>query len=260
MSNALIGSNYSSSKSFNHLQNKDLQAMARFSHELKVPLSTISLIADLLEESQESNECKGLISHLKKSVNWLKTMVEDIETWTAIVDRRLVLKMEPVSIVDCVREAVQILAPIADQKNKRILLLAPKKLSPAWADKVRLKHVIINLLNNAINYSLDGDQIEVEILEIDNFVETRVRDHGPGMDSSELDRVFESFFRGSVGRESYSKGQGLGLSIVKAIVEMHGGVVGVQSSKGIGTTFWFRIPLALDKTPKSSSSRLFISI
>ncbi|ACZ42049.1 histidine kinase [Thermobaculum terrenum ATCC BAA-798] len=233
--------------------------MARFSHELKVPLSTISLIAELLDESQESNECKGLITHLKSSVNWLKTMVEDIETWTSIVDRRLVLKLEPVSIVECVHEAIQILEPISNQKHKRILLLAPDELSPAWADKVRIKHVLINLLSNAINYSLDGDQIEVEVLERDGFVETRVRDHGPGMDSSELDKVFESFFRGSVGRESYSKGQGLGLSIVKAIVEMHGGVVGVQSSRGVGTTFWFRIPLALDKNPKSCS-RLFASI
>ena len=110
------------------------------------------------------------------------------------------------------------------------------------ADPEKLGQVFINLLDNAVKFSPENAKVEVSALESPGSVKIFVKDSGIGIPSEHLPRVFERFYRADKARSREMGGTGLGLSIVKHVVELHGGSVGVESTEGRGSAFWFTIP------------------
>ena len=139
----------------------------------------------------------------------------------------------------------QIVAPLAETfrhqpGGERIQSSLPDE--EVWADPERLSQVVNNLLSNALRYALAGP-IVVGARRRNGYLRVEVTDHGPGIPTGEQSRIWEKFYRGSAALMSENRGSGLGLAVVKHLVELHGGQVGLSSKPGHRTTFWFTLPL-----------------
>jgi len=135
-------------------------------------------------------------------------------------------------------------------KNKGVALEVIDLLnSQVLADRDAIHQVFVNLIDNALKYGSGSKSIQIGALERDRQIECFVRDHGPGIPSEHLPRLFERFYRVDKARSREAGGTGLGLAIVKHIVLNHGGEAGVTSELGHGSTFWFRLPKAEVASP-----------
>jgi two-component system phosphate regulon sensor histidine kinase PhoR len=139
-------------------------------------------------------------------------------------------------------KAVERLRPQADRQSLTLTLDVPPDLPPVIGDADRLERATVNLLHNAIKFTPAGGSIHASAAFAGGAVTVRVSDTGTGIDSEELLRVFERFYKAD--RSRGSRGTGLGLAVVKHTVEAHGGTVGVKSEPGRGSTFSFSIPAA----------------
>jgi PAS domain S-box-containing protein len=216
-------------------------------HDLRSPLSNVVSIAESLQDglfgpvNEQQNKwlwkietnCKGLIEHVSDFLDLSKIEAGHIE-----------LIKKPVDLSALIHE---ILVEHSVQASKRQIPLRSQiegKLPMAWLDPRRVNQVLSNLLNNALKFSDDGSDIEVGASRTNsNEVKVWVKDKGIGIDSDEIDQVFEKYHQVASGRNSGHKGTGLGLVICKKIVEAHGGRIWAESQKGKGATFFFSLPL-----------------
>ena len=157
----------------------------------------------------------------------------------------LELRLAPCDLATMVREMVE------DQRStiptRTIHLeLAVEETAPVIADAERIGQVLSNYLTNALKYSPIDRPVDVQLKKEDKMVLVLVRDEGPGLTPSEQERIWERFYQveGIKRQRGSSVGLGLGLHICRAIIEEHQGEVGVESTKGMGSTFWFTLPLA----------------
>ena len=140
-----------------------------------------------------------------------------------------------------VEDTAGALAAIMGKKNISLSNLVPAGLE-VRADRDKVLQVLINLLDNAVKYNKEGGGIKISTLAEEAGVKVLIEDTGPGIPAEHLPRIFERFYRVDKARSRELGGTGLGLSIVKHLVELHGGRVGVESSVGRGSVFWFTIP------------------
>ncbi len=150
------------------------------------------------------------------------------------------LERVPVTVASLFEDTLDLYGDVADARGLTLTADAPADLE-LQADRNRLRQVLANLVDNAVKYTPRGGRIELHAEPANDAVELRVVDTGIGIAEDELPRVWERLFRGD--RSRSEKGLGLGLSLVKAIVEAHGGSVNVSSAVGAGTTFTLRFPL-----------------
>jgi signal transduction histidine kinase len=153
-----------------------------------------------------------------------------------------VIHRRPTDLNQVMAEAIRIMQPLLDRRKQALSLTEPLQLPHLTADPNRLIQVMINLLSNASKYSPLEQTIEVVIGQINDRLRITVADRGPGIPPDERAAIFRRFVRlGAEDAEGY--GIGLGLSVVKAIVEGHGGEIGVDERPGGGSTFWLTLPL-----------------
>jgi signal transduction histidine kinase len=150
------------------------------------------------------------------------------------------LQRERVAIADVVARAVDLYRDVADAKGVTLTADAPADVV-VTADRTRLEQVAANLLDNAVKYTPQGGRVDVQVGRQDGAAVLRVRDSGAGIPPDELPHVFDRLFRGDTSRAE--RGLGLGLSLVKAVVEAHGGTVSVASEPGRGSAFTVLLPL-----------------
>jgi signal transduction histidine kinase len=151
----------------------------------------------------------------------------------------MALRREPTDLNDLIRQTVEMYEDVADERDVRIETATTSELV-ASVDRNRLRQVLANLLDNAIKYTPSGGRIEVRAGREADAVVVRVKDTGAGIPAEELPRIWERLYRGDKSRST--RGLGLGLSLVKAIVQAHGGEVSVESELGVGSTFVLRLP------------------
>ncbi|HEX6386830.1 MAG TPA: HAMP domain-containing sensor histidine kinase, partial [Anaerolineae bacterium] len=156
-------------------------------------------------------------------------------------------------IHDAIGNAVNIAQPLLERRNQTLSVAEPPHLPEIEGDRARLTQVFVNLIINASKYSPIGQPIELQLAHQAETLRVSVADRGPGIPLAERSNLFRSFVRLNTGdREQY--GIGLGLFVVKTIVEAHGGQVGVRDRPGGGSLFWFEIPLrqreATDEDPR----------
>lgn len=215
-------------------------------HDLRSPLSNVVSIAESLQDGlfgpvneQQSKwlwkietNCKGLIEHVSDFLDLSKIDAGHIE-----------LIKKPVNLSALIHE---ILVEHSIQASKRQISLRSQiegELPTVWVDPRRFNQVLSNLLNNALKFSDDGDEIEVGASHgSGDEVKVWVKDKGIGIDSDEIGQIFEKYHQVSSGRNSGQKGTGLGLAICKKIVEAHGGRIWAESEKGKGAAFFFSLP------------------
>ncbi len=216
--------------------------VAMLSHDLRSPLAAIQITVESLHEeafAKLTSEGSALLTKTEKEVDRLLQMLNDLLDLERVRDGKLPLNKEAAVVQTIVAQAIESMNPLAERKS--VCLSADLDDCEVFADGERLIRVIINLLSNAIKYSPAGGTVRIWCREVDEYAEVRVSDEGPGLPDGYEDVMFKRFEQ--LTHDNISKGgSGLGLSICKAIVESHGGQIGVQPGVK-GTTFWFRIPL-----------------
>jgi signal transduction histidine kinase len=232
------------------------QVLVALGHELKAPLATLratlEVLADTPDDSEEAR--RELFPRLERSLSWLERLVGNLNTTALMQSGRLPLHRSHLAIDECVEAAVSLIEPLVDRKGQRVVVRHARRPLAVMADSTWLGQVLVNLLGNASAYSPDGARIDVSIGELPGSVEVKVHDQGPGIPRCEKNRIFRPYIRGRFGRESQA-GLGLGLHIVRTLVQLHGGTVGVHSLPGQGATFWFRLPLAAPVAAHPRSNR-----
>jgi signal transduction histidine kinase len=225
-----------------------VQVVSTIAHELRTPLATLHAGLEILSDypDLESDEVRQLVSRLQRGVAWLDCLIENLTTWSAIETGHLALRRSEGSVLAFVEPAIDLVQPLLARRGQRVRLVCPATPPVAYADNVRLGQVVVNLLVNAGKYGVEGDEVVLAVEATASGVHVSVTDHGAGIPLAEQELIFRPHARGASATASGVMGHGLGLSIVKAIVEAHVGTVGVTSVPGAGASFWFTIPNAGD--------------
>jgi signal transduction histidine kinase len=220
--------------------------LATLAHELRNPLAPIlnavqylNLVAPVAPGMQWARDV------IVRQTTHLTRMVDDLLDVSRINHDRLEIRKERVELARVVQTAVETTQPFLEQRRQRITVVFPAEQLTVDADPVRLSQVFANLINNAAKFSREGSSIEVIVEARDGEVFVRVRDHGIGIEANELPTIFDIFRRVQPSYVHDQGGLGIGLTLVKRLVEMHGGAVRASSEgPGLGSEFAVRLPVA----------------
>ncbi len=219
--------------------------LGNMTHEFRTPLSGLKASIELLVDETDylsPDEIRELLNSIHLSVSGLQALVDNLLESVNIEAGRFSINHRPVDLNQVTAEAIRTMQPLLDRRKQRLSLTEPLELPIVYADPTRLTQVIINLLANASKYGPQDETIDLELEQAGRELKVIVADRGPGIPPDERTHLFNRFVRGgTVAAEQY--GIGLGLWVVKAIVEGHGGRVGVNERPGGGSIFWFTLPL-----------------
>ena len=219
--------------------------LATVSHELRTPLTAIHASLALMANGvggQLSAKAGELIDIAQKNGQRLILLVNDLLDMRRLESGKMDFAMQPVNLIDIVRHAIDENQEFARQFNVVYAFDAQQDEILLNADQNRLYQVMTNLLTNAAKYGNRNDTVQITIIPSALSVRVYIEDKGPGIPLEFKSRVFEKFSQSDSSDSRSGSGYGLGLSIVKAIIEAHGGTVGFESVEGVGTKFYFDLP------------------
>jgi sensor domain CHASE-containing protein/signal transduction histidine kinase len=230
--------------------------LANMSHELRTPLNSIIGFSDLLYEQVfgELNEKQlKYAGNISKSGKHLLNLINDILDLSKIEAGKLELEYKEFGLANKLNLIKNLLSPIADRKNIQIEIYTDSELTSIRADEARFIQIMYNLVDNAIKFSYENSPVKIEAKKKGNLVEITVEDNGIGIKSEDQYKLFKPFSQVDPFSSKTSQGTGLGLSLVKQIVHLHGGYVWFRSSPEMGSTFAFTIPVNGDKKDGGSA-------
>lgn len=219
--------------------------VANVSHEFKTPLTAIlgsveTLLGGSLEDAPGSRDFLRIIrDHALR----LGRLTDELLRLSQIEAGKLELSFHPVALAELIEGCVETVQLKSHRKQLTLQVHCPSALPPVLGDAGRLREVLQNLLDNAVQYTPPGGRITVRAHSADHQVSVAVSDTGPGIPPEEQERVFERFYRGDAARSREGGGSGLGLAIARQLVEAHGGRMAVKSEVGRGSTFTFLLPV-----------------
>jgi two-component system phosphate regulon sensor histidine kinase PhoR len=226
------------------LENLRRDFVANVSHELKTPITSIKGFAETLLDGALKNpeEAERFLKIIARHADRLNSIIEDLLMLSRLEqDGKEGMSLETADINGILQSAVDVCSPRVAAKKIAITVSCPAGLT-ASVNRPLIEQAMINLISNAIKYSADEKEVKVSAQAADGGVLLQVQDHGIGIETKHLDRLFERFYRVDKGRSRHEGGTGLGLSIVKHIAQAHGGTVSVQSRYGEGSVFSIFLP------------------
>ncbi len=220
------------------------QFLATISHELRTPLNAIFGWARLLEKPElDEQSRKRAITAIVNGASAEARLVEDLLDLSRVVTGRLRLDVDSISLREVVEGALDTVRPVASAKHIE-LFATLDEVGPMQGARDRLQQVVWNLLANAVKFTPRGGRIDVALRRVGDYAEVIVRDNGEGISPAMLPYVFQEFWQEDSSVTRAHQGMGLGLTLVKHLVELHGGCVRAESSgKGDGATFTVALPL-----------------
>jgi Signal transduction histidine kinase len=220
------------------------QFIADVSHELRTPLTVMrGSLEVVLEEDRPAEEYREAIGNALLELRHLTRLSQNLLFLARGQAGRVTLSFANVDLVKFISEVTQNLLPAMSDKELELSVELPEEPARAFIDSDRMQQVLHNLLENAIRYTEPGGKVRVRLTSSPSEVRIDVSDTGIGIPEANLPYVFERFFRSDRARRAHPGGSGLGLSIVRWIVEAHKGKVEVVCSVGEGTTFTVTLPL-----------------
>ena len=216
---------------------------SNISHELRTPLASIKALAETLGEGavDDTTVAAHFLESIKFEVDKLSQMVEELGELSRIETGEVALQMESVNIAELISRVVERLHPQVTRAGLNLELRVSESLPRPAADRERIEHVLLNIMHNAIKFTPPGGKVTVAARAAEDVVAVSVSDTGIGIDSSDLTRVFERFYKADKARSR--GGTGLGLAIAKHIIHAHRGRIWAESPEGKGSTFTFTLPL-----------------
>ena len=220
--------------------------LANISHEFRTPLTALNASVELLLEDIDElslAEIAELLNSIHLSVTGLQTLIDNLLESTSIEAGRFRIRCRPTDLGDVITDALQVMKPLLERRKQNLSLAVPTRIPLASVDPTRLTQVLVNLLSNASKFSPMESNIELRLKIVnERTLHISVSDRGPGIPLPDRSKIYHRFTRlGESERAQY--GIGLGLSVVKAIVEAHHGEVGMEERPDGGSIFWFTIPL-----------------
>jgi PAS domain S-box-containing protein len=220
--------------------------LANVAHEFRTPLSALAASVELLLDQAPDlsrTELEELLNTVHLGVLGLQTLIDNLLESASIEAGRFRVYPRSSSVSEIVAEAIRVMQPLLDKHGQRLVAELPAALPVVRADPRRTVQVLVNLISNASKYGPDNVEIEVGAAVQGEWVQVTVADTGPGVPPESREDLFRRFVYPDSGSDTAQVGAGLGLSVVKAIVEAHGGKVGIDDHQGGGSVFWFTLPM-----------------
>lgn len=219
--------------------------ISSISHELRTPLTAIKGWAETIKIDENAKDAKINKKGLKIIANEserLYNIVEDLLDFSKLQSARTVLNLEKIDVLAELSESVYILRKKAEDENKILLYTEPESLPAVLGDKKRLKQIFINIIDNAIKYTVPTKGvININAKEDKNFIKVTISDNGSGISKEDLPKVKNKFYKGN----NQKAGSGIGLAIANELVLLHSGKLEIKSEKNIGTIVYIFLPISL---------------
>ncbi len=227
-----------------HLETVRRDFIANLSHELRTPLAALQALTETLQDGalDDPTAARRFLSRMADEVAALSRLVRDLLDLARLEGGHAALQLRPEAPAELLRLAAERATLAAQQAGITLTVEAAPHLPPVLADRARLLQVLANLVDNALRFTPEGGRITLGAAASSQGIRFWVQDTGIGIAPEHLPRLFERFYKVDPARQR--RGTGLGLSIAKHIVEAHGGQIGVESTPGQGSTFWFVLPPA----------------
>ncbi|MDB5871740.1 MAG: histidine kinase [Ramlibacter sp.] len=217
--------------------------LAMLGHELRNPLSPIVTALELMKLRGDSATAREQ-ALIRRQVDHLLRLVDDLLDVSRITRGQIELRKEPVLLADVLSKAVEMASPLIEQRRHRLEIDLPESAPRIEADPVRLAQVVSNLLTNAARYTPPGGEIKLAARQQGDMLEISVTDNGAGIAAEMLGPIFNMFQRGPHSAVRNEGGLGIGLALVKSLVQLHGGAVAAESEgAGCGSRFTLRLPM-----------------
>jgi signal transduction histidine kinase/HAMP domain-containing protein len=223
--------------------------LANMSHELRTPLNSILGYTELILDNvygDVSEKVRDVLTRLEKSGRHLLALINDVLDLSKIEAGQLTLSLSDYSMKDVVQTVFTAVESLAAEKELALQARVSPELPLGRGDERRITQVLLNLVGNAIKFTEAGE-VRVEVSTTDGAFLVAVSDTGPGIAPAAQEKIFEEFHQVDSSSTRKKGGTGLGLSIAKRIVQMHGGRIWVESSPGKGSTFWFTLPVRVER-------------
>lgn len=218
--------------------------VANVSHELRTPLTALQGSTEVLLDGayKDPVQSRKFLEIMDKQIRNMQNLISDMLKLASVEDARFPLRREKTNLTSLIQDVVTLIEPLAKKKQQRLKIVLSTELPEMEIDSQQLTDALLNLLDNAVKYTQEGGNIELQASVDRNDVAFVVADNGIGIPKEQIPRVFERFYRVDKSRSRDVGGTGLGLAIVKHTVENHGGTITVESEPGLGTKFTIRIP------------------
>lgn len=227
------------------LENMRREFVANVSHELKTPITSIKSYAEtLLDGAMEDREIsERFLNVINSEADRMTRLVKDLLQLSRLDNRQMKWNINPTSIVDLVKKACERMRIEAEGKKQNLECHVIGDIPDIKVDRDRIEQVVINIISNAIKYTMEGGSISVYVRRVHDEVHIKVADTGIGIPEEDLPRIFERFYRVDKARSREMGGTGLGLSIAKEIVELHKGTISIKSEVDKGTEVTVKLPV-----------------
>jgi two-component system, OmpR family, phosphate regulon sensor histidine kinase PhoR len=216
--------------------------VSNVSHELRTPLASLKALTETLQEGalEDPPAARRFLLRMESEIDNLTQLVQELLELSRIESGKVPLKQTHISPCELISPAVERMRIQAERAGLRLDLDCPPDLSWVNADQSRMEQVLVNLIHNAIKFTLPGGEIVITAYKESKWIVFSVRDTGVGISPEALPRIFERFYKAD--RSRSGGGTGLGLSIARHLVEAHGGKIWAESEVGQGSTFYFSLP------------------
>lgn len=232
------------------------ELISNVSHELKTPLNVIFSTNQLLQMYLRNDSFKNYIEKMYKATNIIRQncyrftkLINNIVDLSKVDAGFFKLHLKNENIVDIIENIVQSVAEYIKEKDLTIIFDTDIEEAIIACDTEKIERLVLNLISNAIKFTNPGGSIFVNVFSKDDFIEVTVRDTGIGIDEQQLELIFRRFHQVDKSLSRNAEGSGIGLSLVKSIVEAHGGHISVESKMNMGSVFRFRIPNRIIEEP-----------
>ncbi len=228
--------------------------LADVSHELRTPITALRMSNELLSESAgDDPETRAeFLESSRQQLERLDWLAQNLLELSKLDSGLVLLDLRPDDLRAAVESSVEQARASAARRGLTLELKLPRNPVRIRHDPQRIGQVVTNLVGNALKFTPRGGSVRVELEATTEGAQITVSDTGVGIDASELPRIFDRFYRGTLANEARGSGSGLGLAIVKSIVDLHAGRIAVDSRLGVGTTFTVSLPKdprAVEDTP-----------
>ena len=231
--------------------------ISNISHELKTPIGAIALLTETLLGEPDTDLVQKFAPNILQETERLSETIDDLLSLSRI-EHGSTDSFNQIDLLKCIEQAIDRVNTFAKQNEVTVLTSFPPAPVHLFGDELQLTSAFYNILENSVKYKrINQGNVHLTVQQLDDFIEVEISDNGIGIPTKDLDRVFERFY--CVDRSHSGSGVGLGLAIVRHVIVNHEGVIRIESTEGVGTTFFIQFPIN-SVEPKSEKGHASVSL